>query len=137
MFISSLLRLSLIFFLTIISACAGTSTQFLGHSNEIENTPTPTGFTISPSDAMVIRRLNDGPRIFVDEVYHDGENYYICNNTIGFKSSQPLKTGRVINGQTGEIYNRKTKSWEPDPRIEKHTQVNQTGAAATGLNKGS
>lgn len=128
---SSLLRLNFILFLTVFGGCTGTSAQFLGHSNELENTPTPAGFTISPSDAMVIRRLNDGPRIFVDEVYHDENNYYICNNSIGFKSSKPLKTGRVINGKTGEIYNRKTESWEPDPRIEKESQTELKEVAAT------
>jgi len=72
--------------------------------------------------------LRFGVKKTIDDFYHDEENYYVCD---GFKwgvgrgstASEARKYGTVINGQTGEVYNRKTELWEPNPGIERESQT--------------
>lgn len=124
---SHLLRLGLIVFLGVIGGCAGTKIeplQYIGNSNEIQDAPTPDGFAISPMEAERIRGLRTGPKKTIDDFYHDRENYYVCDgfNTWGrdrgSTDSTARRVGTVINGRTGEVYNRETGLWEPNPRLE-------------------
>jgi len=127
MTISGLFRFSFIVFLAVIGGCAGQSLQYIGNSNEIADAPTPTGFTISPPEANRIRRLHIDPKKTVDDLYHDGDNYYICNGFDtwnrgrGSTASKAEKYGTMISGRTGEVYNRDSEQWEPDPRSEKES----------------
>ena len=129
MSVSHLLQLACIVLLVAIGGCAGPSLQYLGNSNEIGDAPTPAGFTISPSDAMHINSLHRNYRKkTVDDFYHDERSYYVCDgfrwgHGRGSTASEARKYGTVINGQTGEVYNRKTELWEPNPEIERESQT--------------
>ncbi len=129
-----LFRLSCIALLAGLSGCATTSVQYIGNSMKIKDAPTPTGFTISPSDAVDIDFGHDwgGSSIMTRDIYHDDTNYYVCDGGDLFRlpswtrvrnstTSEALEVGLIVNGQTGEIYNRETQQWEPDPRIGKES----------------
>jgi hypothetical protein len=85
---------------------------YIGNSQEVGDAATPSGFAISPVEANDIIQRYHGPRIFVDEFYHDGRNYYVRNAGTLSKAAPSKKRCTVINGQTGEIYNREADRWE-------------------------
>lgn len=97
------------------------SVHYLGYTNEVADLDSPASFTISPRDAVeIINRSRPYPHIFADEFYHDDENYYVVSSMyIKSRNSRAAKGGTIINGQTGETFNRETETWEtvPDRRV--------------------
>ena len=135
--VSKLFRISCIVFLAVVTGCVasrGKSLKYIGHTNGIEDAPTPSGFEVSPHEARHIiglhrQNLRDsghdiGIKKTVDDYYHDGKNYYICDGFNGSKASTALKRGTIINGRSGEIYDRKSKVWKPDARTKKEERTN-------------
>ncbi len=110
-----------------VIGCAGlgkSPIRYFGDTTEVADLETPSGFRISPNEACDIIRARDGVKIFTDYYFADENNYYVLN---GFRLDKSRwnakKYGTMINGQTGEIYNRTTESWEPDPRKNAATQL--------------
>lgn len=98
--------------------------RYLGNSTEVADLETPDGFKVSPTELRDIIFARDGAKIFIDDYYADENNYYILNAFGLFNSRFTARThGRMINGQTGEIYNRTTETWEPDPREQIDTPL--------------
>ena len=91
---------------------------YLGDSNDMAAEPIPQGFKISPSDAVQIAMRHNGPKKTVDDFYIDDENYYICDGFSGSIPQTAIDNGLIINGETGQIYDRESKTWKPDPRDE-------------------
>ena len=124
---SSLYRFALPTVLVIFVGCAGlgqSPIRYVGDTTEVAELETPDGFNISPKELSEIIEAQDGLKIFMDYYYADENNYYILNAFGLFNSRFTARThGRMINGQTGEIYNRTTETWEPDPREQIDTPL--------------
>ncbi|TWU13637.1 hypothetical protein CA54_24720 [Symmachiella macrocystis] len=124
---STLNRFALPAVLITVIGCAGlgkSPMRYLGNSTEVADLETPDGFKVSPSELRDIIFARDGAKIFIDDYYADENNYYVRNG-FPFRGSRSSakKHGRMINGQTGEIYNQTTETWEPDPREQTNTPL--------------
>lgn len=111
------------------------SVRFVGGTDNLAECETPAGFAISPQEASdIINRHRKYPHIFADNIYHDDDNYYLVT-VAGFKngSSSAVKWGTIINGQTGEVFNRETQTWEAVPerrnRLSPPIDANSSGSA--------
>ena len=107
----------------LIALCVGcekNSLTYIGNSISVTNTtPTPPGFAITPAQAKDIINLHHGPKKTVDDLYYDTMHYYVIDGFNGSKHSRAKSVGTIINGTTGEIYDRGTGLWTPDPRATK------------------
>jgi hypothetical protein len=84
---------------------------YIGHRGELESLATPTGFAISPSDLDEILLSHRGPSKMAEDYYHNGDSYYVINSSKGVNHSEALTSGTIINGQTGEVFDRRTLTW--------------------------
>ena len=119
----NLLVLFLSLVLAALQGCSGVGkgmsrVDYLGDTNEVADVATPEGFAISPADAAEIV-LHHRPKKTIDEFYADEQFYYVCDGFTGSTPQTAIDSGTMINGTTGEIYDRATESWLPDPRITK------------------
>lgn len=121
------LRVVCIFAVIVATGCTleKNPLQYIGDSNDLEDAATPSGFSVSPLDARDIMRSHQLLKKTADDYYHNGENYFVVDVLVQSDASDKLvrsnastaqQTGTIINGQTGQIFNRETQSWEPDPR---------------------
>lgn len=74
---------------------------------------TPAGFAISPSDVDDILLSHRGPSKLAEDYFHNGENYYVIESSKVVNHSEALSRGTIINGQTGEVFNRQSLTWTP------------------------
>ena len=115
---------ALLFLVALMAAqgCSGVGkgmlrVDYLGDTNEVVDKPTPEGFIISPLEAADIVGQHQGRKKTVDDFYADEQFYYVCEGYSGSIPQTAIDEGLKINGKTGEIYDRITESWLPDPRI--------------------
>jgi hypothetical protein len=152
---SWMIRLLLVSTLITLGGCGmlqKSRLRYLGDATQVGETPPP-GFSVSPSEAADIAILHNGRRKVANFIYHDDRNYYVCMFEGLFVStrSTALEKGTVINGTTGEVYNRELGLWESDPRTEEGAEPSvlpivrknreareslQTGSAARPTNCG-
>lgn len=92
-----------------------------GSGSVPKTTPAPSGFEISPATAHMITEQHYGPRINVWHIYADSENYYVIDGFFGSNSARAIHDGLIINGSTGERFDRGTDQWLPNP-IKKDTE---------------
>ena len=90
----------------------GTAT-YLGDTNQLPSLATPTGFTVTPTEANNIRIAERGNSIAVHHVYHSGDSYYVCDAFFGSKEQEALTRGLQINGQTGAVFDDDAGEWGP------------------------
>ncbi|WP_339910529.1 hypothetical protein [Symmachiella dynata] len=133
---STIFRSGILILLFTVIAYAGLNKspiQYVGEITEVADLKTPEGFKISPTEVRDIIFARDGAKLFTDHCYADGNNYYVLNLFGLLKSRFSAKSGgRMINGQTGEIFNRTTELWEPDPRGQADTPLTMEHILALG-----
>lgn len=108
-----------------LSGCATQKNlQFLGQTHQLHDLPAPDGFYISPQDAEDIVRERGTIKISLDNFYHDARNYYVVDALL-----EEVRKGRdtgahtIINGQTGQVHNHETESWNPDSGNSEGTRL--------------
>ena len=128
------LQISGLLLLAILGGCAGMGKpplRYIADSNEINDAPTPSGFLISPQEANHTAASRQFVGKKVRHFYHDGENYYsVYNRSI---AAHARKHGTIINGRTGQIYDRESKSWEADPRKTNSTSADDAATSPSRL----
>jgi hypothetical protein len=119
---TNILRVGCLLLLAILGSCAGPGKpplRFIADSNELDDASTPSGFLVSPREAKRIFFRSRGLRKYTLYFFHDDENYYV-DGFSGFKEPTPTsarRSGTIINGRTGQVYDHKSKSWEEtEPR---------------------
>ena len=128
------LQISGLLLLAISCGCAGTKKlplRFIADSNGLTDAPTPSGFLVSPQEAKSIFFRSRGLRKYALYFFHDEEHYYV-DGFSGFKEPTPAsaqRSGTIINGRTGHVYSRSSKSWEAYPRETSSTPTD--GAASS------
>jgi len=95
------LLLLILFLALLITGC--NDLKYVGNSNEVRKITSIPGFKISPADAEKITLRTNGPKKTIDDYYRDDKYYYIIDGFTGSKSSNALKNGIKIDGQTGKI----------------------------------
>ena len=78
---------------------------------------TPESFVVSPSEAYEIVRNKPWAlsQKHVWHIYADERNYYVIDSFLGSSPRKALRTGVVVDGQTGEIRRRSSdKTSESD-----------------------
>ena len=113
------MRLLVLTSVVFVSGClqSGQTMTLIDRSEGLGSAPTPAGFTIMPHEAQAIKDALVLPVPFLDVLYHDDDNYYVGNGSFKRRSKAYVRdSGTIINGRTGEVYDRESKSWLPDPR---------------------
>ena len=68
---------------------------------------TPEGFQVSPQQAY--NKVLDAPwklsKKHIWHIYADETNYYILDSFLGSDPKKAIKTGVIVDGQTGEMKN--------------------------------
>ena len=114
--------------LCVLLGCSGIgkdTVAYIGNSNEVQSAPTPNGFSISPAEAKEIVQKHRGPKKTIDDYYADDGAYYVVDGFAGSKPQNARDFGIKINGTTGEIFDRETNSWLPNPRIDNPSAASQ------------
>ena len=86
---------------------------YIGTRGERDSLATPAGFAISPSDVDDILLSHRGLHKWAEDYYHNGDSYYVIDAFKGSTRLEALSRGTIINGQTGEVFDRQTLTWTP------------------------
>lgn len=98
--------------------------SYIGDTKDAKTAQTPPGFKITPNDAVEIM-AHDRRRKMADNYYFDESNYYVLNQDRGsiarsLRGTVPqeaIDRGVIINGKTGEVFDREKQVWLADPRV--------------------
>lgn len=107
------------FVVLIFFACSSYKLKYIGDSNQV----CLYGFKITPdecSQIVMIYRMKHLKVIkkTVDGYYKDDQYYYVVDSFFGSTAYGAMKNGIKVNGYTGEVYDRKTQKWLPNPLNE-------------------
>ncbi len=97
-----------IFIILLLIGCATSLHLVSDQPGALINVATPLGFNVSPVQAYeVVKRepwALSSKHIW--HIYADDRNYYIIDSFLGSSRYKALKTGVIVDGQTGEIKGR-------------------------------
>lgn len=120
--------LKMFFILLCLMSFGGCNNQlmYIGDSNQVNLS----GFKITPDECSRIVTLYrkehlDLIKKTVDGYYRDDRYYYVIDSFFGSTASGAKERGIMVNGFTGEVYDRKTQTWLPNPLTNKnHNKIN-------------
>mgnify|MGYP003461649059 CR=1 FL=1 len=114
--INTILKMFLIFVILILFACSSNKLKYIGDSNQVRLND----FKITPDECLKIVKIYRKNylkviKITVDGYYKDDQNYYVVDSFFGSTAYGAMKNGIKVNGYTGEVYDRGTQKWLPNP----------------------
>jgi hypothetical protein len=101
-------KLLAISIIALLTGCASNLYLVSDQPGSPINATTPSGFTVSPIQAYeIVKKEPWGLSLkHIWHIYADKQNYYIIDSFLGSNRLKALKTGIVVDGQTGKIKKR-------------------------------
>ena len=85
--------------------------QYLGSSSERAQLEIPTGFEVSPEQAIDIFYAARGIRKTALDIYHGIDRYYIVDAFLGSTPTDGVLYGTIIDGKTGQVFDSESQTW--------------------------